>query len=269
VSAGRRAPDEAARPSRGGKALALLLAALLLAGAGFTALGIWQLGRLQWKQELIERVAARIHAAPVAPPPPAEWQDVRAATHEYRRLRLQGRFLTGHDTRVQAVTVHGPGFWILSPFETRDGAIVLVNRGFVPRDWRAPAPRPGREITGLLRLPEPGGGFLRRNDAAAGRWYSRDVDAIAAARGLINVAPFFVDEEAGAGPAAGAAANSAAASGATLGASAAWPKAGLTVVRFRNQHLGYALTWFGLALMCAGAFAYVLRDARRRVPARP
>jgi surfeit locus 1 family protein len=265
VTDDRRAPGEAARPPRGGKALALLLAALVLASAGFTALGVWQLERLQWKRVLIGRVEARIHAAPVAAPGPSEWLDVRRDTHEYRRVRLQGRFLPGLDTRVQAVTVHGPGFWVLTPFETSDGTLVLVNRGFVPRDWPGEAPTARRDVTGLLRLSEPGGGFLRRNDAAAGRWHSRDVDAIAAARGLVNVAPYFVDEEAGARVAAGPAANSSAPAGATLGASAgSWPRAGLTVVRFRNQHLGYALTWFALALMSAGAAAWVLRDARRR-----
>lgn len=255
MSDGRRDP-EAARPSRGGKALALLMA-LVLAGAAFAALGLWQLQRLQWKQDLVARVEARIHAAPVAPPSPPEWLDVRADSHEYRRVRLTGRFLPGHDTRVQAVTVHGPGYWILSPFATADGATVLVNRGFVPRDWAGDTVPARTGVTGLLRLSEPGGGFLRRNDATAGRWYSRDVAAIAAARGLRNVAPYFVDEE------AGITANSAPAAGATLGASAPSPKAGLTVVRFRNQHLAYALTWFALALMSFGAGAWIMRDSRR------
>ena len=89
---------------------------------------------------------------------------------------------------MQAVTELGAGYWVLTPLETR-GFTVLVNRGFVPPDRRDPATRPAGQVpgevtvTGLLRLSEPGGGFLRRNDPAAGRWYSRDVAAIAACAG--------------------------------------------------------------------------------------
>jgi surfeit locus 1 family protein len=260
VSSECRTAEDAGRPPRGRAALAVFLAALMLATLGFTALGIWQLQRLQWKLALIERVESRIHAAPVAAPGPAEWPRIGAATHEYRRIRLQGRFLAGHDIRVQASTVLGSGFWLLSPLQTADGVIVLVNRGFVPSGWRGetlPAPA---EVSGLLRLSEPGGAFLRRNDPAAGRWYSRDVAAIAAAQGLHNVAPYFVDAAA---PAETAAIPSTTA-GVTLGPDAGWPRPGLTVVRFRNPHLGYALTWFALALMNAGAAVYVARDACRR-----
>lgn len=249
--------EGADRPSRGKAALVLLLAGLALAGAGFGALGIWQLHRLQWKEALIARVDVRVHAAPVAAPGPSEWQEIGTETHEYRRVVLHGHFLPDHDTRVQAVTALGAGFWIISPFATADGAIVLVNRGFVRADWPGDSLPARNRIVGLLRLSEPGGAFLHRNDPAHGRWYSRDVAAIAAAQKLAGVAPFFVDEEAGVPSVA---------ADATLGpAAGAWPRAGLTVVRFRNNHLGYALTWFALALMCAGAAGYVLRDARRRL----
>src|SRR5690606_36844343 len=98
---------------------------------------------------------------------------------------------------------------------------------------------------GLLRLSEPGGGFLRRNMPAENRWYSRDVAAIAAARGLDDVAPFFVDAE----PGAAAGADS-------------WPRAGLTITRFSNNHLGYALTWFALALLVAWGGWRIARDER-------
>jgi surfeit locus 1 family protein len=116
---------------------------------------------------------------------------------------------------------------------------VLVNRGFVPSGRReASTRRDGNpdgpvEITGLLRTTEPKGGFLRNNVPQHNRWYSRDVAAIAAARGLREVAPFFVDADAGSQSADG-------------------PIGGLTVIRFPNNHLVYALTWFALAFMLAG-----------------
>lgn len=262
-SRGKTGPQGRSAREAGGKrstALIALLVALALAFSGFTALGVWQLFRLQWKLALIERVDSRIHAAPVAAPDTAQWPDITAASDEYRHILLRGHFLPDHDVRVQAVTVLGAGFWQISPFASDNGSIVLVNRGFVPADWQS-QPSGATEVTGLLRLSEPGGGFLRHNDPAAGRWFSRDVQAIATAKGLSNVAPYFVDADAAPGTAPRLSPE-----GVTLAGSApaAWPQGGLTVVRFPNNHLGYALTWFVLALMCAGAAGYLLRDEKRR-----
>ncbi|MFB9266674.1 SURF1 family protein [Bradyrhizobium erythrophlei] len=213
-----------------------------------TALGVWQIERRTWKLALIDRVEQRIHAAPVAMPAPASWPDVTAASDEYRRVTISGRFLDADETLVQAVTVHGPGFWVLTPLRTADGTTVLVNRGFVPPERRDPATRHTADpdatvsITGLLRMSEPKGGFLRSNDPAAGRWYSRDVAAISAVHGLSQAAPFFIDAGAAETP-------------------AGYPLGGLTVIRFPNNHLIYALTWFALAIMLAVA---LLRSVRGR-----
>ncbi|PWC36597.1 Surfeit locus 1 family protein [Azospirillum sp. TSO35-2] len=249
------APPPAGGTTKGARpvwALALF-GVLALAGiAGLTALGVWQLERRVWKLDLIERVDARIHAAPVATPGPDTWPAVTAAKDEYRRVRVTGRFLNDRETLVQAVTDLGGGFWVLTPLRTDDGFTVLVNRGFVPPEKRDPASRAAGQpegetsITGLLRMTEPKGGFLRANDPAAGRWFSRDVAAIAAARGLGEVAPYFIDADATPNPGGG-------------------PVGGLTVVSFPNSHLGYALTWFALDLMLIGWVALVARsEARRR-----
>ena len=124
---------------------------------------------------------------------------------------------------------------------------VLVNRGFVPPDRRDPATRDAPQgdvtITGLLRVSEPGGAFLRNNDPASDRWFSRDVTAIAAAKNLSPTAPFFLDAERGGD---------------------AYPIGGLTVLTFSNNHLIYALTWFALSAMLIAAFGYVLWDRRGR-----
>ncbi len=254
-AAGRPTGPEHGRESPRPLLLATWLVALALGFSAFIALGVWQLQRLQWKEALVDRVDSRIHAAAIDAPRPADWPGINTATHEYLHVRLTGNFLSGHDTRVQAVTELGGGFWLLSPFRRDDGSLVLVNRGFVPEGWRGTLPMP-TEVTGLLRLSETGGGFLRQNDPAAGRWYSRDVAAIADTQGLTQVAPYFVD----AGlprPHDG---------NATLAAPGRHeaPHGGLTVVRFSNNHLGYALTWFVLALMCAGAAVFLVRDARLR-----
>ena len=225
----------------------------------FMMLGTWQVQRRAWKLDLIARVDQRVHASPISPPPPAEWPQVTAANSEYRHVRVAGTFLNDSETLVQALTELGAGDWVLTPLRLEDGTVVIVNRGFVPPERRdraahgASAATTGATVTGLLRITEPKGSFLRRNDPAKGLWYSRDVAAIAAARGLDRVAPYFVDEEAqsGDGQAAAQAPGSA-------------PVGGLTVIAFRNTHLMYAITWYGLALMVLAGAWIVIREERRR-----
>jgi len=214
--------------------IGLTLIAIMLV-AGFGALGVWQVDRLAWKRDLIARVDARIHASPVAAPVKADRSD------EYRRVAVTGRFLNDQATLVQASTVRGSGYWVMTPLVTDRGATVIVNRGFVPPEAKASYGQPKERValTGLLRLSEPGGGFLRANDPDTDRWYSRDVAAIAAKRGVRPAANYFIDAQASPSP-------------------DALPVGGLTVVRFPNNHLSYAITWFALAIMSAGAYIYVM-----------
>ncbi|WP_457442133.1 SURF1 family protein [Roseateles sp. P5_E4] len=224
-----------------------LIVAAALASLGFLALAAWQVQRLGWKEDLIARVERQVHAEPVVPPgasAPVSKAD------EYRPLRLRGRF-EPREVLVQATTELGGGHWVLAPLRLDDGTAALVNRGFVPPEQRAPeqhsAPAGPVELTGLLRLTETGGGPLRKNVPAEGRWYSRDVAGIATELGLTGpVAPFFVDESAD--PAQ----------------PRRWPRPGLTVIRFANNHAVYAITWLALAAMSAAAAIYLLREERRR-----
>ena len=210
---------------------AIIGAAWIIAIAGLVALGIWQVERLAWKQNLISQVAARLSASPTPPPVIVGSEDA------YRRVVAVGVFLQARDTLVQASTIRGPGWWIITPLRSTGGHLILINRGYVPVRSAPPPPARRVTVTGLLRLTEPGGGFLRSNDPVADRWYSRDVAAIAARRGLGTTAPYFIDADAS-GPGANA------------------PVAGLTVVRFSNNHLVYAITWFILAFMAAGGLVY-------------
>ena len=238
------------RGPRSTRTLLVVAVLSLVAIAGLTALGFWQLERRDWKLHLIDQVAQRVDAAAIAAPGPAGWSSITTATDEYRHVRATGHFRNDEETLVEAVTVRGSGFWVLTPLVTDQGFTALVNRGFVPADKRLPATRAAGQIggqtsvTGLLRITEPGGGFLRSNDPRTDHWYSRDVAAIAAARRLTGAAPYFIDADAA--PNAGG-----------------LPVGGLTVVAFPNNHLIYALTWFALALMLVGAVAFVAMDEWR------
>lgn len=240
--------ESAARRPRSAVVLAMLVGAGTLLCALLLALGGWQVQRLGWKQALIERVERNVNGAPIAAPGPSAWQAI-GAEDEYRRVRVEGRFDHQREVLVRASTELGSGYWVLTPLRTSQGWWLLVNRGFVPQSMRGQVPRAegDQAIVGLLRSSEPRGTPLQSNDPAAGRWYSRDVAAIASARGLQGpVAPYFVDAQLQ-GP----------------GGATAWPRAGLTVIHFRNHHLVYAITWFILATMVAAAIAYLLADERR------
>ncbi|MBX9816381.1 MAG: SURF1 family protein [Burkholderiaceae bacterium] len=244
-----------------------MLATLAVVGlallVSFSALGVWQLQRRAWKLDLIARVSERIHATPVAPPAAAQWPQLDVAKLEYQAVRLHGRWLAHKTVLTQASTVLGAGYWVLTPLQQADGSQILVNRGFVPgaqrAQWQVPVASDDTPVTvdGLLRKSEAGGGFLRSNDPAQQRWHSRDVGAIAQAQQLEQAAPFFVD----AGIPAWQAPSSAELPPPDTGP---WPRPGLTVVRFSNSHLVYAFTWFGLALMVAGAAVLVARYERRQ-----
>lgn len=249
---------------------AVLLVLGLALFLGFIALGTWQVQRRVWKLDLIERVDQRVHAAPVALPPAAQWPGITADTHEYLPVTLTGHWLPGKTVLTQAVTALGSGFWVLSALQQADGTQVLVNRGFIPQDQRAEwaskadSAEPAT-VQGLIRITEPKGGFLRSNDPAAERWFSRDVAAIAQALQLPRPAPFFIDAglpQRGVANPTAEAVEVAGTAAATAGTT--WPRAGLTTIRFANSHAVYALTWYGLALMVLGAGWFVVRHERRQ-----
>ena len=223
--------------------VAVVLAALLIF-AGFVALGVWQVHRRTWKLALIAQVDARALAAPVAPPPPGAI--VTAANDAYRRVVVRGVFRHDRETLVRAATALGSGYWVMTPLETPT-AVVLINRGYVsPEQRTAHAKPPGvQTVTGYLRITEPGGGFLRSNDPAHDNWYSRDVAAIARARG-VRAAPYFIDAD-------------------RVGDAA--PVGALTVIAFPNNHLVYMLTWFALAGLTLVGLGVLFRQDRRKVAA--
>lgn len=220
-------------------------------------LGSWQLERLAWKNDLIARVETRTQA-PAAPlPAESEWDSITAERHEYRRVTVTGVFRHEHEVQVYTIVSEepgrhaGPGYWVLTPLELPSGAFVIINRGFVPQDRKDPATRRQGQVqgevtvTGLLRMPEEASFFTPANDPDRNAWYRRDPADIARAFGLSRVAPFTIDADARPNP-------------------GGLPEGGRTRVRFPNNHLQYAITWFGLAAALAGVFgAFVWQRLRR------
>ena len=154
--------------------------------------------------------------------------------------------------------VSGPGYWVFTPARLADGSIVIVNRGFVPEDRKDPKSRADGQISGpvdivgAMRWPDTRHWFTPNDDAAHNLWFSRDPQAIAAAKGLGAVAPFYVEQEAPVPP-------------------GGLPQPGKLVVALPDNHLQYAITWYGLAAALVVVFvvwAFGTRAARDR-PGRP
>ena len=222
-----------------------LLFAVLMLGltATFLWLGAWQLQRLEEKQALIQIVADRMDSAPLRLPPVGEWEMVGWERYDYQPVSLTGSFL--HASTVLVFTSlsspngrhSGPGYWVMAPFRLASGGTVFVNRGFVPESSRAgfvdggAGPAGELTLTGIARLSEAAGSFTPETDSTRRMDWVRDVDRLAlqAQEDLTPLAPIFVDLPAG--------------------EAGALPQGGETVLTFTNNHLGYAITWFGFALI--------------------
>jgi len=145
--------------------------------------------------------------------------------------------------------VSGPGYWVFAPAKLAGGATVVLNRGFVPEGQQqaahdAPAGRVS--ITGALRWPEERGLFVPEDDPGRNLWFVRDHIAMARAKKWGDVAPFYVELE-------------------TPTGSSDTPRAGRLKVTLRNDHLQYALTWFGLAIVLVLVFGFWVRSRRREL----
>lgn len=219
-------------------------------------LGIWQLDRKIWKENLIATVTARLDRAPQPLPPPASWPQLTPAD-EYARVTFPAEFLPGQEALVYTAgsafrpDVQGAGYWVLAPARLAGGSIVVIDRGFVPADRkdaasRAPgAPQGVVDIVGVMRWPEAPGLFTPQAEPQNNVWYLRDSTAIAAAKKWNSNAPFYIEQEAPAPP-------------------GGLPKPGKLVVALPDNHLQYAITWFGLALGLAGVYVVWLAGRPRR-----
>ncbi|MEZ5816339.1 MAG: SURF1 family protein [Hyphomicrobiaceae bacterium] len=223
-------------------------------------LGTWQVQRLKWKNHLIEQIEARVKAPPI----PFEEALKRAqagADLEYTHVRLRGQWHEGGpELYLWMPTQAGPGFHVYAPLDTAPldagNRVVIVNRGFVPEARRDPATRPepkpdptkAIEIVGLIRMPEAKGMFTPENNPAKNIWYWRDLQGMAVAMKLDPevLAPFFVEAEKGsaAGPFA--------------------PEGGVTRLEIPNNHLQYALTWYGIAATLVGVYVAFVRSRLQR-----
>jgi surfeit locus 1 family protein len=250
------APEDQQRSWRGLLVLAIP-AFIVLVG-----LGTWQVQRKAWKEGLIAALTERLAAPPTALPAAKDWQNLDPASDEYRRVTFSAQFDNAAEALVYGAAsafrpdVSGPGYWVFTPARLLDGSLVIVNRGFVPEDRRDPKLRSDGQISGAVKIagamrwPDPRHWFTPNDDAAHNLWFSRDPQAIAAAKALGAVAPFFIEQETPVPP-------------------GGLPQPGKLVVSLPDNHLQYAITWYGLAaalvvVFVIWAFSSRTRDRKQR-----
>jgi surfeit locus 1 family protein len=230
---------------------------MLVGVAIVIGLGIWQLDRKTWKENLIATVTTRVTRVPQDLPPRAGWPRMAAGGDEFTRVKFSAEFLDGQEALVYSAgsslrpDVEGQGYWVFAPARLADGSIVLVNRGFVPDERKdigtraQGTPHGSVAIVGYLRWPEARGLFTPADDVKDNVWYVRDPKAMAEAHQWAAAAPFYIDQEQPVPP-------------------GGWPKPGKIVISLPNNHLQYAITWFGLALALAGVYGVWLAGCIRR-----
>ncbi len=225
--------------------------------AGMMALGTWQLFRMEWKDEQIALRHSRASA------PAVDFSDrypggvAHPRADEFTALRLRGTYLHDKEFYLGARTLDRRiGFFVITPFVLADSPprILLINRGWVPRDHKDPATRADAQIAGeitediLLRADGwRGYDFVRpTNDIAQNFWFYVDSRAMAQVADLTGViAGVYGDARARALP-------------------GGYPLGGQTRIQLVNNHLEYVITWYSLAVILA--VIYVIFHLRRDAP---
>lgn len=226
---------------------------VLAALAILLSLGTWQVERLYWKEGLLADIAER-RSAPAVPLADIEGMAASGGDIEYRTVTASGRYINNKERHFFA-TYHGrTGFYVYTPLQLDDGRYLFVNRGFVPYENKEPEMRKQGQLTGpqtvtglaRAKLAAKPSFLVPDNDLAKNIFYWKDLDVMAASVGLdqAKVIPFFVDADATPNP-------------------KGMPIGGVTEVDLPNNHLQYALTWYGLAAVLIVIVTISVLRARR------
>ena len=209
------------------------------------ALGTWQVNRLAWKEALIDERQARAAQDPAAFP----GADADPAAWNFRAVRATGTFLHDKELYLAARTLRGNVGWqVVTPFRRADGSVILVNRGWVPQDYRDPATRAAGQptgpvvLSGVARTSQIQHWVQPDNEPERNRWFFLDVAAMAAAAGVTPAGPFYLEADAAENP-------------------GGLPIGGQARIDLPNNHLQYAVTWYSLAVTLL--VIYILYHRRR------
>lgn len=211
------------------------------------ALGTWQLKRLAWKNAMVETFGARLLLPPQLLPPTSSWQTANLEELNFRPVEAQGEFNSDQEIHLytqisrKSAKRRGAGYWVITPFELDKGGVILVNTGFVPEQYKDVKTRPWQKVTGkhhiagIIKTDQGKNYFTPEDDVANNVWFTRNVATINRHLQLKNAAPFMIALTRGLNE-------------------GGLPQPRVAKISLANNHMGYAITWYGLALMLAGVF---------------
>ena len=210
-------------------------------------LGTWQVQRLHWKEGILQTIDQRMHAAPI-PLSEAEARFAAIGDVDYVPVTVKGTFVHAGERHFFSTWEGASGFDIHTPLRLDDGRYLIVNRGFVPYEMKDAARRPQGQVagevtvTGLARNPltQKPSRMVPDNDPAKNIFYWKDRDAMAATAGLAagyRLVPFLLDADDTPNP-------------------GGLPIGGVTLIDLPNNHLQYAVTWYGLAAALVGVMFF-------------
>jgi surfeit locus 1 family protein len=241
--------------------------ATLVALAILLALGTWQWLRRIEKEQILAALERSITETPAALDGPAlaklrVWPtglrfETPGGMRELTRVTVRGAYLPARSVPIRATlpapknaqSVGGIGFFWMTPLQVENGPIIFINRGFVTAnaDYKAPpveTPAGPQIITGLLRLTEKAQTFTPADNPAKGDYFIRDPKVMAKAVAISDAADFFIDAE-------------------RMGGDGLTPPVGIDaremIGRIPNNHLQYAVTWYGFALVLVVIFSVFAR----------
>lgn len=231
--------------------LALIFGAVAL--AVLLTLGTWQVQRLAWKEGLLATIEERTKATPLTLPElMAQFED--GEDIEYVPVKTEGYFDHDNEQHFFATFDGQSGYYIYTPLMLEKDRYVFVNRGFVPYELKDPSSRPetlvsfAQDVVGLARkAPDAKAGWVvPENDVEKNVFHWKDMDAMIARTGkpAEQFLPFFIDQNRNANR-------------------SLLPIGGVTLINLPNNHLQYAITWYGLAMTLIGVLGYYLIRYRR------
>lgn len=210
-------------------------------------LGTWQVHRLHWKTELLTSVELKM-SQPVATleqvlkeSDPQDWQ--------YRRIKVKGKFLHEKELYLMPRSYMGmPGYQVITPFQVSTGEVILINRGWVPKEHQASVIARSdeeQEIIGSIRLNQEQRFFHPQNEIMKKEIFYVSTGEIAKAFDLMTLLPFYLIEEPGeAKP-------------------YSWPKpVGGSPVNVVNNHFMYAVIWYALGAILLLFYGFYIRQIR-------
>ncbi|MGV6800308.1 MAG: SURF1 family protein [bacterium] len=215
----------------------------LLSVAILLWLGTWQVQRLQWKRDLIEKIETRMTKPPISMSKAIKQfnagQDI-----DFTPVYVSGGFDVGREAHIFGTYEGQAGFYLFTPMRIDNQRWLYINRGFVPQELKPelPGPSSGQDnrttITGIVRRyhpsPKIAAWLTPRPNVLQNIWYERNPTLFAEVNDISSF-PFWVDM--------------------APDEDDEWPQQSVSVSNLPNRHLQYALTWYALAIVLLGVYA--------------